>query len=694
MTWTWSRPSRFALAFAFALAQLLAGARPAAAADPGPRLELADDDAIYRCKKLSPSTRIRVTLKPEATLEDLVAWVMGFSCKNFVYGTGAGARSQKVTLVTPAEMSAADAYRLFLSSLSVMGLTVVPRGKALEIVEQSRAGDAPLEIVDGTPGSTHMPVRVVIKPRVVALADLALVLGSLKSQHGQIVTVTGANLLLVTDNGETIARMLEVLPMIDVARRAPVLRLELRHADAATVAGTLGQLWGQTPPLRVVPDPRTNAILLVGPEEHWPDGRDLVTMLDAPAAKADPKVHVVRLQYADAEQTLAVLQQVFGGSGAPAPAPTAAPVKPEARTDGAPRPVTGTVRMSFAKATNAIVVVASDEDFRSISAVLRDLDIQRPQVYVEAVIMEMSLERTRAVGTAFHGGKVSDGNTFVGAFQPDGLSSIVVEGEDGASAGLLQNLAVGVFGPSFELFGITVPSLGALFQVAQGRSDVNVLAMPQLLATDHEEARFAVGQNVPYKSTLAVAGPLGQQGESIQRENIELSLKITPQIGAGRDVTLELSLHIKELGKPAPEGLGPTWTTRDLDTMVTVRDGQPIVLGGLLSEVETSSRTSVPLLGDVPLLGVLFRRTEHRREKRNLLIVLVPTVLPDALAARRLYDQKMRERAEFARAYAWLERQGGDENRPRGRGLVADIDAHVRRLDEETDLRAAEADEP
>ncbi len=664
-------------------------------------LDLADDDALYKCKKFSDGARIRVTLKPETTLTELVAWAMGFSCKSFLYGAGVGARSQKVTVMAPTEMTPRDAYRLFLVSLSSMGLTVVPRGKTLEIIEQSRAKESPLPIVAASalPEGGGM-VRAVVRPRHVGSTDLAQVLTGMKSPSGAVLDIPGAGVVVVTDEPPMLERMMEVAALVDVEQRTRILRIELEHADADETLRTLTAALGEKARVKLQPDLRGNALLVIGAEEDFAPVLELVRVIDVPArAGAAPRAHVVRLEHADAEETAGVLGAVFAkgnssgggngtGSGGSPGAPRTLPATPGrgtvASAPGAATSVaaaTGEVRISFAKSTNVLIVVASDEDFRSVREVVRELDVQRAQVYVEAVIMELSVEKARQLGFSFHGGTgLSDGSTLIAASQPGG--STFVTDEESAAGMLVKGLSVALLGPSFDLLGISVPSLGALFQAARSNGDIDVLSSPQLLATDHEEAKMAVGENVPYLSVTASTGTF-PTGQSVQRMDLDLKFKVRPHVGAGGDVTLEIDLEIKELG--ASTDLGPTWTTRSLQTKVTVHDQQPIVLGGMMRDATTNTRTSVPILGDIPLLGMLFRSSSTTHQKRNLMIILVPYVVADARDARYLLERKLRERREFETALGVLDSTPYKPHLDyaRKRGLVAEIDHQVRAADED-----------
>ena len=669
--------------------------RAEAASTPDP-LALADDDSLYRCKKYPENARIRVTLKPETTLTDLVAWAMGFSCKSFLYGSGVASHTTKITVMAPADMTPREAYRLFLVSLSSMQLTVVPHGKTLEIVEPTRAKESALPIVaaGALPAEGGM-LRVVMRPRHVLSTDLAAVLSTVKSATGVVTDVPAANIVVVTDDHPVLVRMGEIAALVDVQRHNRLLRVPLEHTDADEVAKMLTSALTDKTRVKILPDGRTDALLVVGPDDELAQVAELVRAIDVPSRGSEPRAHVVRLEHASAEETAAVLTSVFGGSAsaigtspsATAPA-TAKPTGRPATVAGASTTVastSGNVKVAFARSTNVLIVTASDADFRSVRDVVRELDVQRPQVYVEAVIMDMSADRSRQIGVSLHGAGTSGSSTLFGSTNQSSTSTSVITDKNATNL-LVGGISAALLGPTFKIAGVSIPSLGALFQAVKTTSDVNVLSSPQLIATDNEEATLKVGSNVPTPGALASSSSttLIPTGTTVERVNVDLTFKVKPHIGANGDVTLELDLDIKELGESDPT-LGVTYTTRAMHTMVTVKDQQPIVLGGLMRDSRTTARTQVPFFGDLPLIGGLFRSTTTTHEKRSLMVVLVPYVVMDAVDARRLLERKMRERQEFEAALGNLESAEYDAfvDYRKKRGLVAEIDHQVRASDEE-----------
>jgi general secretion pathway protein D len=248
------------------------------------------------------------------------------------------------------------------------------------------------------------------------------------------------------------------------------------------------------------------------------------------------------------------------------------------------------------------------------------------------------------------------------------------------------------------LLGTSIPSYGLLFQALATNSNVNVLSSPHILTTDNEEAEISVGENIPYQSSLSgYPGSSGTSGsttgfgfpvQSIQREDVALTLKITPHINASDMVRLEIDQEISDIADPNFQGFGPSWSKRTLKTTVVVKDQQSIVIGGLISDKRTYSESKVPLLGDIPLLGYLFKYTKKSKSKTNLLVLLTPYVIKDQMDIEDIVQRKSRERAEFSRSFATFSRLDyrPDIDYRRKRGLVEEINHVVRMVEEEAKI--------
>jgi general secretion pathway protein D len=343
-------------------------------------------------------------------------------------------------------------------------------------------------------------------------------------------------------------------------------------------------------------------------------------------------------------------------------------------------------------------VVASIKDFLALREVIRRLDMPRRQVFIEAVILEVTVNNSRDFGVSFHGGKdLDDGSLLIGGLQHSNLQSLNVQ-SIAAQTGLIGGAIGPLLTNTETLLGTSIPSFGLLFQALATNSNVNMLSSPHILTTDNEPAEISVGENIPYQSSLGgYGGNTGGTGtstgfgfpvQSIQRQDVALTLKITPHINASDMVRLEIDQEISDIADPDFEGNGPSWSKRTIKTMVVVKDQQSIVIGGLMSDRVTYSESKIPLLGDLPILGYLFKYTQKSNSKTNLLVLLTPYVIKDQLDIEDIVERKVRERAEFTRSFATFTRlkYRPDIDYRRKRGLVEEINQTVKIIEAEARL--------
>jgi general secretion pathway protein D len=431
----------------------------------------------------------------------------------------------------------------------------------------------------------------------------------------------------------------------------------------------------------IIPDERTNQLIIVASERTYLQVLELIRALDTPLGDADGEIRVHKLQNADAEEMASTLSQLSSKTKA---ATTKAGAKAGAKAPaakasaGAASLFEGEVQVTAHKATNSLIIVGSARDYMSLKTVIDELDLPRKQVFVEAVIMEVGLSGTRHLGFAFHGGTdfdVQNGDTtetglgILGtAFSDSGgnLSSLLLD------PSMLQGLALGIQGPeitdSDNTFGISIPAFGVVMQALQTSSDVNTLSTPHILALDNEEAEIDVGQNVPVSTSFAsgvgalsgllnratgstaagtAASSMGSlfPQMSIGREDVGVRLTITPHINQFDQVRMDIEVEVSEIADESD--LGPIIGQRIAKTKCVMADQQTVVLGGLVTDKLTQAVSKVPVLGDIPVLGRLFKRTTKRTEKRNLLIFLTPYIIRDNTDFRRIFARKMQERREF-----------------------------------------------
>ncbi|HEX7704778.1 MAG TPA: type II secretion system secretin GspD [Kofleriaceae bacterium] len=726
----------------------IAGAQPASGSGSKPADDkgaAGEDDTLYSCKKKTGN--VAVTFKPETELKDLIAWVMGFTCKNFILDPRIVSTGKKVTVIAPLKMSQQDAYRVFLVALSTMGLTVVPKGNILRIVESATAKSETVPIFKkGTPADEDQMVRYILRPSYAQVETVRAALDSVRSTAGNVQAA--GSMIIITDYASQVRDMMTLAKAIDVpGNNEGVYTIPVLHSDATALAAKLNEILGITGPgagggakppptpqrggglapqpgvtvngiddvagaipSKILVDDRTNTLIVVSSEPGYLRVKSLVERLDILLdTEGGAAIRVYPLENALAKDLATTLntaltqgaQRPTGTPGAPGaqgaggrPAPTPQPTGGEL---GAA--LEGQVKVTNDDPTNSLIVMSSGRDYLAIKEVIRRLDQPRRQVYIEALILEVSLNKELDLGTSSHGGlPVNNGGALVlGGVQTSTLKSL-----DVASLASLTGLIGGLIGSpltnSQTFLGTSIPSYAVLFQALATQDNTNVLSAPHVITIDNEKTEFSSGLNTPYLAGLSfgslpstgaggATSPLGSIGQNIQREKLTLDLNVTPHISSNDAVRLEVEQNTKDLAGKDPQ-LGPTWSERKLKTQVVVHDQESVVIGGLIQEREAFNVTKVPLLGDIPLLGYLFKYTTKSKKKTNLLILLTPYIIKDQLDLQNIRERKTREYREFTASFANLNdaKYEPKVDYHKKRGLVEEINVTLKGIEDDAAL--------
>lgn len=700
------------------------------------------------CRKQPRGAKFRITLPKEAELDDLVNWMMSVSCQKFIWDPKV--RGGKVTILSPEAVTVEEAYAAFYAALQTMGLTVEPSGDYFKIVETADAKGKTLPVY-GPGGRAPNNDRYVTQLyRVTSgnTADIVTLLDKLKTKQGSVDQI--GDLVILTDTGSSVRRLLKIVQQLDnpEVSAEKIFFFQLRYADPEAIAETIREIFGEgggkaaaakpakpragakpgaaagaaTEPgfSRVIVDERTGTLIIVAQEGDYQVIRRLIEQLDVPLSGGAGRIHVVKLRNADPEEVANVLTQLGSGAqrggraGAGAGAggrQGAQPAQPAQPTPGAQPGETfsGDIRVTADPATRSLVILASQSDFEALRDVIEALDAERKQVYIEVYLLELNVEKVIQAGAGAHfgagfnvnaPGTSGQGVGFV-ASAPGGAANSVV-----LSPSLLSGLAAGVLGPqipgSGALTGLgqDIPAFGVVIQALQQDTDVNFVAEPHLYTADNQEASIEVGRNVPTPGAVSFNPGGGAGGgftpfQSIQRQDVSLNVKVTPHINDEKTVTLDIEMENNEIAGEHPT-LGVTTTKRRLKLdKVVARDDQPVVLGGLVQEVEREAVSQVPGLGQIPLLGWLFKSKRRTKAKVNLLMILVPHILETPDDARRIHKRRMDERMEFLERFTAFKRRDLDTNvnYRKKAGLLASINAEAGRMDDEQTARArAEAE--
>lgn len=601
----------------------------------------------------------------DVELPAVVKFISEVTGRNFIFDE---TLKGKVTIIAPTKLTEEDAFRLFTAILEVKGFAILPSGvNAYKIVPQASAKEGETPVLSGTAqsGVDETYVARLIQLDYISSREAVNFLKPLASKNAHLAYFGPGNLLLVVDSEMNIGKLMNVIKLIDQPSRAVELDLvQLQHANAANIAVIITDaLFQQSSKAKkpedegrgdefvaVVPDERLNALILIGSNKTRKDQiRELIALLDRPLPDSSGKTKVYALQYADASDLAPVL---LGLAKAMQTDANASKQKRQARTGTPPNVEAGAIGNVVIVphiATNSLVITAAPSDYANMVTVIKQLDIKRRQVFVEAMIAEVSINKLQDLGTKWRAAVGTDGypSAVAGVGQVDaGTMTNIISGLSGLTIGGAGNMIKGSYtNPSTgTATSFTMPGYAALFNVNEFRNTINILSSPNILTSDNQEAEIHVGENVPIISKQDTTSA-GITSNIIERKDVGIRLKLTPKISDGEYVSLDIYQEISAVPGSQSENVitkvGPTITTRSAKTSVVVKDGETIVIGGLIRENETETVTKVPLLGDIPVLGWLFKFRSKSKEKTNLLIFLTPRIVRDAADMRNISAEKM-----------------------------------------------------
>lgn len=580
-----------------------------------------------------------------ADIPEVIRAISHISKKNFlvdprVKGT--------INIVSATPVSSEQAYNIMLSALRLQGFAAVESNGVTKVMPEA---DAKLYIgeLNTGHGSKDQLVTRIFPLQYESAAQLVNIVRPLIAPNNIVVAYPNTNTLVVTDYASNLKRIEEIVHAIDRPDQDTPVDIPVLHVSAMDLAQTINRLMqdgaqGADGSNRFIllADARSNSLLL---RSSNPDRiarvRELVKMLDVKTS-APGNIHVVYLKNADATKVAQTLRAVMSGEVS-APAPVGMPGAPAVAA-----PASGGM-VQADQASNALIIIAPDAVYNNLRAVVDMLDVRRAQVFVEALIAEVSADKVAKFGIQWQAlsgaaGTANTAKVFGGTnLVPRGAGNII---DASANIGnVSEGLNVGVVKGQLTIPGIgTVLNLGALANALEQDANANILSTPNLLTLDNEEAKIVIGQNVPF-----ITGQYAQTGatataspfQTIDRKDVGLTLRIKPQISEGGTVKLQIyqevsSVDAASLSSPA----GIITNKRSLESSVLVDDGQIIALGGLIQDQVSVGETRVPLLGSIPLLGALFRYETRQHTKTNLMIFIRPHVLRDKTAGNSLTQDR------------------------------------------------------
>jgi len=604
-----------------------------------------------------------------------IKFIADITGKNFIIDDKV---TGKITVISPRKMTLDEAYRVFLSVLEVNGFGSVDMGGVTKIVRSADAITKSLDTALEAPlQKDDTMVTQIIQLKYVDANDMKNLLTPLMSKaSSQLLSYPQTNVLIVTDNKANIKKLMDILKVVDVAGFAQEVKImPLTYASASDLASKLNDILsegkqeeaqrlramrqpdvaGTKTATKIIPYERTNSLIVLAAPPDVSGIEELIKKLDIPTPSGKEDIHVYYLQYASAEDLAKVLTEI------PTPENPEAPAQPSGTTAAgqtaaqqirakATTPNTAlkeqNIKISPDKETNSLIIYADPYQYKSIVETIKYLDIPRKQVYVEAMIMEVDASNDFRVGVEW---------TYASDFKYDhGEKTGYYLGKTGENFVTSPNSLPG--GPLFGVIGeaititqgstsISFPNMTSFINAMSKNSDVKVISTPQVLTMDNKEAEIKVGKNVPYLTRQDTDSTnIDRTVNSYDYRDVGVTLKLTPQINQTGTIRMKLFQEISTLVPGTGEAqYAPTTLKRSASTTVTVKDNSTIVIGGLTGDTLSLGNYQVPLLGDIPILGYLFKTLTKNREQTTLYIFLTPKIIDTEQRVEALYREKEKD---------------------------------------------------
>ena len=572
-----------------------------------------------------------------------IKYISELTKKNFVIDREV---KGKVTIISPTRISEDDAYRVFESVLEVHGFAAIPSGSVIKIVPSVQARSKSIATIgEGTGASSEDKVVTrIVKLKDANAEEIKNMLTPLASKTSVLIAHANSGMLILTDYYSNISRLMEIIKVVDVPSDGEeVAIITLQHSSVESVSKAIGQVFVGAAPqkgtrpntVKVVPFERTNALIVFASKDDIKRIRELVAKLDTDVPKGDGNIRVVYLQYAKAEEMVKVLMNLSDDAGknkagtSNTGAPSGAPV------------ISKEIKVVADAETNSLIITGPREEYEAVEGVIKKLDIPRRMVYLEALIIEVQVNKDFNIGVQWGGkGSFNDetGTLFSGFSGSPTNPYGVIKGMTATPPVLAPGFTMGVLQKGIEIGGITFPNLGAVVNAYKNDEGVNVIATPQILTTDNKKATIKVGENVPYITSKNTTDAQ-QDYTNYEYKDVATTLAITPQINQTDVVRLEIGVEVIKL-KGTEITNTPSTFTRTANTTVVVHNEETVVIGGMIGQDTTSGDYKVPILGDIPLLGWLFKSHGDTQKKTNLFIFITPHIVENPAELAGMYYKK------------------------------------------------------
>jgi general secretion pathway protein D len=624
----------------------------------------------------------------DADISQIIQAVGEVTGKNFIIDPRVNA---KVTMLSSTPMSPEAFYQAFLSVLQVYGYAAVPAGKVIKIIPNNDVRQSPsIDLPQTVNASSDEIVTQIITMKNISAQQLVPLLRPLIPQQGHLAAYPGGNMLIISDRASNVARIMKIIDRMDESGDEPIEVIPLHNASASEVVRTLNQLNQGAgaaeggAPVKLVADERTNSVLVSGEKSLRLKQKALILDLDTPKAGGAGDTEVRYLLYADAEKLADKLKgQASATAKAQGGPQSGTPSAAGSTGGGGSSNVDASVTIWADVPTNALIMTAPPKIMKNLMAVIDKLDIRRAQVEVEALIVEVDVNKSANIGVQWllDGGNSlgygitnfpgSSGSSIVdiAAAALGGVSGLTNSattsatsvGTTGLSTGATAASSISSVIPTGATFAVgtynsnTGKGLAAIIQAIRSDGASNIISTPRVITMNNEEAEVKVTQEIPlitgqYTSSTAAVNGTTSPFETIQREEVGTILKVTPHISEGDAIQLKIEQEDSSPGAKLADSADISTNKRSIKTTILVEDGGIIVLGGLMQDTVTESEDRVPVLGAIPLLGNLFKSRSGSRQKSNLLVFLRPKILRDQAATEAVSAQKYNQIREEERA--------------------------------------------
>ena len=543
-----------------------------------------------------------------ADVADLIRWASDVTDKNIILHPNVKGR---VTVIAGEPMSQRQAYEVFLSVLQVHGLAIIEENGSLKVIPDAQAKQSAIPLASKTLSSSAEDVVVqIVRVKNISATNVINLLRPLVPQTGYLAAYPQTNTMIIADRASNIQKLLNIINRIDQVGTIDIELIALEFADAKDVITVLGKLLpkqtaGQdqgSSPFNLAVDERSNSILMTGDPVTRQQIRSLVKRLDQPL-DGDGNTQVVRVQYATASDLVPLLQSISGSvqKGAKAQVVTDVDVSIQAHEQ-----------------LNALVITAPPSLLTTMRTVIKQLDVPRAQVLVEALIVEVNEDLANNIGIEWQTNPANAGEGVVGGFSnfPSELAPLSL-GDEGA-LNLGTGLSLGYFRNG---------NLRGIINMLTGETNANILSTPTIVSLDNEEAEILVGSNVPFITGSQTLDGSSDPFQTIQREDIGITLKVKPRINNNNSVTLDIEQSVESISQSAVSTADIVTNKREIKTRVLIDNDEVLVLGGLMRDEVTDGENKVPILGSIPVLGNLFKSKSTTITKSNLMVFIHPRIL-------------------------------------------------------------------